>query len=131
MAQKKDRTAINLLIGVVLIAIIGILIFLFTPGDRIGSYEPITGLQAIQLQNNSFWFWVILGTIFAVASAYAAYVNETGEGWFPLKLPGTDFVTIVFVVMALFFIVSPWPKVFTDKANAGVTAPKFKNEQLK
>lgn len=123
--SKKFNPAWLLVIFVPLIFIIGVIAFL-TGKDGYGKYPELNGWQTLQLESPGFWTWALIGIIVGSILGVLAYYNASGAGKIGRKLPGSDGLTILFIILALGFICGPWGKACTDKTNSGVTAPGFK-----
>jgi len=122
---KKFNSAWLLAFAVPIILIIGIAVFL-------GSKDCdtcLTGWDTLKLEWPSFWTWAVIGIIIGVIALYLAYANESGSGAVGRKMNGSTGFTIFLLLIAIAFMAGPWGKACTDKANQGVTAPGYKNEQ--
>lgn len=124
--MKKARFILLLLIG--LAAYFGIMhYFLTTPGDKINDYPQLTGSEVLALMNPSFWVFVIICAVIAIILIVAIYANETGNTILGNKLSGQPGLSLFLAIIVGLLLFLPWIPAAENKANAGVTAPHFKN----
>jgi hypothetical protein len=109
--KKQFEPAKLLLVLVPLIFIAAVLIFLFTKTDG------VSGVDVLKMEGTWFWAWVVIGIVGAGFFGYKSFKNEDNGG--------STGKTILFAILALVLLTSPFGKACTDKANAGVTAPHY------
>ncbi len=124
MKKKNDPTLFFLLAGVSLILAIAAAVFLFSK-DSYGQYT-VSGWEVLKMQSTSFYVTLVFCWIIGAAAVYLAYANASGSG-IGKRLSGNDGFTIALIVLALLLFFLPMARVFTDKANGGVTAPGYKS----
>lgn len=115
-SKPKIDTTLALIIGVGLIFLIGICIFLFGKSSPNG----VTGWQVLGMQGSGFWFWIVFCTAAAGVLIWRLILNEN-QG-------GSSGKTWALAVFAILLVTTPWGRACTDKANDGITAPKYQKK---
>jgi len=113
METKKKLDISNLTLPLMgLVLVIAAAIFLFV------SDNGFSGAEALGLQSTEFWIWVVVFVAIAALAGYKLYKAQKNED----TKPGLKTILLAVVLIC---ITVPFARACTDKANKGVTAPKY------
>ncbi len=111
MPNQKNWNVIGGIAAVAGIIIASILIFLFTSDDG------YSGAQALKQQSAGFWIGIAVSFGVAILGLIVLIKSEK-SAW------GTTGFTLGLVIVIVLLLFGPFGRACTDKANAGITAPK-------
>lgn len=118
--RKPIEPAWLLVPGIMTIFIFSAITWLSTSDSYVGpnGTYTITGWEVLRLMYPSFFVRIWLGFLGVAIFSTLAYVNETGA-WIGKYLRGNTAITILFVILALACLITPWLPAFTVKVDGG------------